>query len=154
MSSQKRQELTDQELLELFNIVDLDHGGTIDREELIELLKKLGFEDDKEEIDAIVASVDSDGSGDIDPYEFINGFQKKLVYNPKKLKRAFQFFAKGSPKGFIRTDLLIRVLNEYQTGHKDANEKVESLVRVMVTGNQLPEMINYSEFIDTMVSEH
>jgi Ca2+-binding EF-hand superfamily protein len=41
----------------------LDHSGSIDHDELITLLNKVGFGQDPEEVEAIVNSVDKDGSG-------------------------------------------------------------------------------------------
>ncbi|KAK2955996.1 hypothetical protein BLNAU_8972 [Blattamonas nauphoetae] len=150
----QRQELTDQELLELFNIVDLDKSGSIDHEELVELLRKVGFGNDPEEVDAIVASVDKDGSGDIDPYEFIAGFQKKLEYDPRKLKRAFAFFSKGCKPGYIKTAHLIEALSQAGEGNQSP-EHIEQLVRVMIAENvkELPQEINYSDFIDAMIGD-
>ena len=43
--------------------MDLDGSGAIDHEELVTLLKKVGFGDDPDEIQAIVNSVDKDGNG-------------------------------------------------------------------------------------------
>jgi Ca2+-binding EF-hand superfamily protein len=59
----QRQELNDQELLELFNIVDVDHSGSIDRDELVSLLLKIGFSNETNEVEAIVNSIDKDGNG-------------------------------------------------------------------------------------------
>ncbi|KAH7820625.1 uncharacterized protein MONOS_10817 [Monocercomonoides exilis] len=150
--SMQREELSDQELLELFNLVDLDHSGSIDHEELITLLEKVGFGDDPEEVKAIVDSVDKDGNGDIDPYEFIAGFQKKLDFDAKKLKQAFAFFAKGTPKGVIKTAHLIDALSQF-SDLKDSPEQVEKLIRVMIPENvkKLPNEIDYGSFVDAMV---
>ncbi|KAA6403137.1 MAG: hypothetical protein EZS28_001325, partial [Streblomastix strix] len=107
-----RIELSDQELLELFNIADLDKGGTIDHDELVTLLEQVGFSKG-DKIEGIVNAIDKDGNGDIDPYEFMSGFQKKFEYNANKLKSAFAFFSKGMPNGLIKTDQLIDALFLY-----------------------------------------
>ncbi|KAA6402869.1 MAG: hypothetical protein EZS28_001608 [Streblomastix strix] len=144
------QDLSDSELLELFNIVDADRSGTIDREELLFLLHKVGFHEDKEEIDAIVASVDKDGSGD--PYEFIQGFQTKVPYEEKEVKAAFAFFAKGTPKGLIKTKHLVEALSDYNK-FTNTESDVDKLVQVMVDmGKDIPDVINYNEFAEMIVS--
>jgi hypothetical protein len=50
---------------------------------------------------------------DIDPYEFISGFQQKLEFDKKSLRDAFAFFAKGSLPGFIKISILKDVLTHY-----------------------------------------
>lgn len=64
---QKR--LTEQELREfkeIFDLVDRDGGGTISRDELQNLMDTLGVKPSEEQLDQMMAEVDTDGSGDID----------------------------------------------------------------------------------------
>ena len=60
-----------EEFREAFNSFDADGGGSIDASELEEVLKSLGQESTKEELDKLVAVADTDGSGDIDFLEFV-----------------------------------------------------------------------------------
>ena len=67
--ARKHSHLTDQELSEfreIFNLVDLDKGGTISRDELKQLMITLGLKPTQEEVNSMVAEIDSDGNGEID----------------------------------------------------------------------------------------
>lgn len=59
------------EFREAFNSFDEDGGGSIDASELEDVLKSLGQEATKEELDKLIAVADTDGSGDIDFLEFV-----------------------------------------------------------------------------------
>ena len=59
-----------------FTQFDADGGGTIDSEELRELLASLGMHMDDEQLEECLVSLDEDGSGDIDEQEFTNWFSK------------------------------------------------------------------------------
>merc|ERR1711997_705333 len=70
----KRMRMT-KEQLELFRdtfvIFDKDGDGTIDSKELSTVLKSMGYNPTKEEIQEMVDEVDSDGSGSIEFLEFL-----------------------------------------------------------------------------------
>ncbi|KOO20826.1 calmodulin-like protein [Chrysochromulina tobinii] len=69
------EELT--EFREIFNLVDLDKGGTISKDELGQLMKTLGLKPTQEELNAMVAEIDADGSGEIDFDEFVTVMSRK-----------------------------------------------------------------------------
>ena len=50
-----------QELLEIFRLVDLDHGGTISAEELGQLMSTLGIRATKVELDTMLSEIGIDG---------------------------------------------------------------------------------------------
>ena len=54
------------ELEGAFNLFDLDGGGDIDAKELGTVMRSLGQNPTDEEIDAMIAEVDDDGSGSIE----------------------------------------------------------------------------------------
>jgi len=56
---------------DVFRILDLDEGGTVDIEELEMGLEMIGHGKDKSEIELMMSVVDDDGSGEIDFAEFI-----------------------------------------------------------------------------------
>eukprot|EP00941_MAST-03F_sp_MAST-3F-sp1_P003801 g3801.t1 len=65
---------TDEEIKEIrkvFDAYDVDKSGTIDRKELKNLAADLGQEFDDEELAEVFATLDSDGSGQIDFHEFL-----------------------------------------------------------------------------------
>jgi hypothetical protein len=59
------------EFREAFNSFDEDGGGSIDATELEDVLKSLGQDASKEELDKLIQVADTDGSGDIDFLEFV-----------------------------------------------------------------------------------
>ena len=68
-SARRHQHLTDEELAEfreIFNLVDLDKGGTISKDELKQLMNTLGLKPSQEELNAMVDEIDADGNGEID----------------------------------------------------------------------------------------
>lgn len=73
------QMLQDDKLMEVFNLFDIDHSGTITAEELKKVLgtKNKGQPDvDDNEWDKIIEEVDKDGNGEISFDEF-----KNMIYN-------------------------------------------------------------------------
>lgn len=68
---------TDPELLaELFNKIDTDGSGYLDREEIAQLSEELGKPLSKAELDDAMHSMDADGSGEVDLEEFISWFEE------------------------------------------------------------------------------
>jgi Ca2+-binding EF-hand superfamily protein len=62
--------LNDSKLRELFDKIDLDRGGTIDRHELHTALAASGKQLTDAQMEAMMKAADEDGSGDIDFQEF------------------------------------------------------------------------------------
>mmetsp|Transcript_62283 Transcript_62283/g.167126 ORF Transcript_62283/g.167126 Transcript_62283/m.167126 type:complete len:147 (+) Transcript_62283:86-526(+) len=60
-----------------FNKYDVDHSGFIDAWELKEAMKSLGQNPSDEELFALLAQVDTDGSGNIDFQEFLQVIEKQ-----------------------------------------------------------------------------
>ena len=66
-------ELTEEQVAEFreaFNLFDLDGGGDIDARELGTVMRSLGQNPSDEELAAMIAEVDEDGSGNIEFEEF------------------------------------------------------------------------------------
>jgi len=95
--------LLDFEILELFQLVDADHGGTISRDEIAKLMKTLRYDASPEELDKMLNDIDLDHNGEIDPHEFISGFRRhgQMSIPPREIKAAFRVFAKHDGLGFI-----------------------------------------------------
>lgn len=55
-----------QELMEIFQLVDTDHGGTISRSELETLMKTVGLSATNNDMQLLMSEIDPTGSGEID----------------------------------------------------------------------------------------
>ena len=62
-------------LTQLFRDYDKDGSGSIDRDELSAGLRALGLRLSREEVDGVMAYLDTDGGGDVDLEEFIEHFK-------------------------------------------------------------------------------
>ena len=68
------------EVKKLFDVVDQDASGFIDRDEMSDLLSKLGRTDlAREEIDATFVKLDTDGSGRIEFEEFFQWYISSII---------------------------------------------------------------------------
>ena len=60
-----------EDLKEAFSLFDKDGSGSISADELYLVLKSQGANPTKEEVKKLVDSIDLDGNGEIDLYEFL-----------------------------------------------------------------------------------
>ena len=67
---------TDAQLLQLFEEIDADESGLLDREEVAELAESLGAPLSTAELDDAMLQMDEDGSGEVDFDEFASWFRK------------------------------------------------------------------------------
>ena len=105
------------EFREIFNLVDLDGGGSIDLDELRELMDLLGMNASKDEMEAMVNEIDSQGTGEISFRDFVKVMSKKVTpdYTPEQVVSAFKKFAnKKTPNGYITKEDLVHVLSSYE----------------------------------------
>jgi hypothetical protein len=54
------------EYREMFNLVDADGGGSIGREEVLDLMGMVGYQCTEEEVDDMISEIDTDGNMEID----------------------------------------------------------------------------------------
>lgn len=105
-------ELTDEEIREfkeVFDLVDKDKGGTLEAEEVKELMELLGMKVRIEEVRTMVAEIDKDGSGAVDFEEFLEVMARpqQLPYTKADVMRAFRMFADDdAPQGCISPEKL------------------------------------------------
>lgn len=62
---------TETRLLQMFKCFDKDHSGTIDRNELHQMMLYMGISATEKEVSDMIAGVDKNGDGDIDEAEFL-----------------------------------------------------------------------------------
>lgn len=139
------------EFREIFNLVDLDRGGTISKDELQQLMVTLGLKPSKEEIDAMVDEIDSDGNGEIDFDEFVTVMSRKVntTYTPMQVKSAFRVFERDAPPGFVKMSTLEQALTTYGSEKLSLADAQELLAQIEPDDNG---MVNYTEFVNMMTS--
>lgn len=128
---------------------DKDGDGTIDSEELANVLQVLGMNPTKEELGILLDSVDSDRNGVIDLHEFIDVMQSHLQHSPAshsyELREAFAVFDKDG-NGLISADELKNAL--LNLGEKLEDHEVRAMIAAADRdGNG---QIDYEEFIAMM----
>jgi Ca2+-binding EF-hand superfamily protein len=70
------EEMQMEEVRELFDEIDEDGGGSLDKDELRELLEKLGLEVTDEKVDSVMLEMDADGEGAVELQEFLWWWKK------------------------------------------------------------------------------
>ena len=106
-----------QEFREMFQLVDLDHGGSIDAEEFGKLLSLMNMEKSDEEIQEMVDKIDTTGEGEVFFPDFVRALKSDRPnpkYTEEMVLEAFNLFAKGMPKGVILKTQLSQGLMSYK----------------------------------------
>lgn len=137
------------EFKEVFDLVDKDKGGSISAFEVKELMGLLGRHPSMAEVEAMVAEIDIDGSGEVDFEEFLQVMagQSSTSVSKRELTKAFRLFSDaGLPPGFIKAETLIKALVQYyKMGEEEAHRLVGQL------GSDERGWINYKEKIEVFV---
>ena len=85
-----------EEMMDVFKAIDTDNNGALSRDELVNGFTQIfgeGQENIEEEVDKIMAQVDTDGSGEIDYTEFIVAtMNRQKLLSTERLKQAFNAF--------------------------------------------------------------
>ena len=85
-----------EEYKDAFNLFDKDGSGSVDRKEFLKVLKNLGQNVTKEEVDEIIKDLDQDNSGEISFDEFITYMKRIKVQEAQEeddeIIKAFQTF--------------------------------------------------------------
>ena len=93
---QRQIELQRAKLRAAFEAVDTDGGGTLDTEEVGQLLRDLGEDLDQDELEAHMLTIDADGSGELDFDEFCE-LLKSWQNGDLKTPRAGEAHRKAPP---------------------------------------------------------
>ncbi|KAF0974497.1 hypothetical protein FDP41_006529 [Naegleria fowleri] len=151
---QLRKALTEEELKEfkeIFDLVDTDGGGSIQKEELRQLMETLGLNPTDEQLDEMMLEVDADGSGDIDFSEFVTVMSRTVdaTYTKEELVRAFKLFeSEEYGSGIVKADVLEKALVTY--GENISLDKAAELLSIVDPDNS--GKINYMEYINMMMN--
>lgn len=128
---------------------DKDGDGTIDSDELANVLQVLGMSPTKEELEILLDSVDADRNGVIDLEEFVDVMRGHLHSGPQdpdaELREAFAVFDKDG-NGLISPEELKGAL--LNLGEKMEDREIGAMIAAAdKDGNG---MIDYEEFIAMM----
>jgi calmodulin len=130
--------------------VDTDGGGSISRDELAQLLGTLGLKFSDEQLDMMMAEVDTDGSGQVEFPEFVELMTKNSdhQYTPEELVDSFkQFETEDCNQGWVRVDVLEKALTSYGE-NTFSQEKALELLSTIDPDNS--GRFNYEKFIRVM----
>ncbi|GMH96138.1 hypothetical protein TL16_g13275, partial [Triparma laevis f. inornata] len=86
-----------QEFREMFQLVDLDHGGSIDAGEFSQLLSLLGMEKSEEEIQEMVDKIDTTGEHEVFFPDFVRALKSDRPnpnYTESMVLSSFKFFSR------------------------------------------------------------
>jgi len=151
-ATRKHPHLTDAELSEfreIFNLVDLDKGGSIDQGEVMQLMKTLGLRPNRAELAAMVDEIDQDGNGEVDFDEFVTVMSRQVssTYTPAQVKRAFKLFERDCPSGFVSIKTLEQALTTYGTERLALADAQELLAQLEPDDKG---MVNYNDLVNMM----
>ncbi|XP_065655592.1 calmodulin-A isoform X2 [Hydra vulgaris] len=136
-----------QDLKDSFAMFDLNGDGKISMEELDVVMKNLGHETSKEEIDTCLKEIDSDLDGELSFQEFITLMTRKLSNKAvsQELKEVFDFFDEDG-NGSISSDELRDIMLKF--GEDLTEEEIaEMIVEADFNGDG---NIDYQEFVKMM----
>ncbi|KAI8917568.1 hypothetical protein PhCBS80983_g02713 [Powellomyces hirtus] len=136
------------ELVEIFSLVDVDHGGTISKDELATLMKTLGLRVSQVELDTMVNEIDVAGTGEIDFESFVLAMSRKIqtAMTGEEIRRAFKIFD-PSNAGLLTMDALVKILTDYGDKEKRmSKEESEDLISQVAPQAQTG-TFDYHQFI-------
>mmetsp|Transcript_16335 Transcript_16335/g.28006 ORF Transcript_16335/g.28006 Transcript_16335/m.28006 type:complete len:184 (+) Transcript_16335:90-641(+) len=92
------------ELLQVFQLFDVDGSGAIDAQELLIAMRALGFPVSKADVARSIAEIDTDGGGTVDFTEFQTMVTSASKKDPQQeARQAFELFA-GPPVSAASSD--------------------------------------------------
>jgi len=116
-----------EEFKEAFALFDKDGDGTITADELGVVMRSLGRNPTREELEAMIAEVDDDGSGEIEFPEFLRLMASKLqdTDSIEEMREAFLVFDRDK-SGSVTASELKHVMNNL--GEQVTDEEVEEMI--------------------------
>mmetsp|Transcript_28516 Transcript_28516/g.50944 ORF Transcript_28516/g.50944 Transcript_28516/m.50944 type:complete len:159 (-) Transcript_28516:157-633(-) len=139
------------EFQEVFDLVDKDRGGTIQANEVMELMQMLGMKPTKADVEKMISEIDEDGNGEVDFSEFLQVMAgpQNLPYSKKELMTSFKTIANSSnPAGTIHPKDLEIALRKYCTDSMTEPE-IKRLVNAIEPRDD--GLINFEEKINLFV---
>jgi Ca2+-binding EF-hand superfamily protein len=134
----------------MFRSIDRDGGGTINQEELEEMMKTLGMKPSKEEVMTLMDAVDADKSGAIDINEFAEVMTRKVNMDgfpsTSQIKKAFDCVVRSAypdlPAGKAPADEMIHIVRVFG---KMETERAKAIVEQMEIDKK--GLVDYEKYI-------
>ncbi|XP_078615031.1 neo-calmodulin-like isoform X3 [Branchiostoma floridae x Branchiostoma japonicum] len=122
-----------EELQMAFSIFDRDGSGEISTQNLGTILKQCGLNPSRDELDAIMAEADEDGSGTMDFDEFLELMAKQMhqdqyEVDEREVRAAFRIFDKDND-GFISIEELRTMADAF--GEDLSDDELKDLIDVI-----------------------
>jgi len=136
------------ELKEVFEMFDADGNGSLDSSELVEIMRAVGLSTTETECQAMINSVDADGSGCIEWDEFLFLMSKKVVSPDNQHTLAFEFFDREG-KGRIQKHDFVATMKRLSNEFTDS-ELVEMFCQCKFEDTDYTS-ISYKEFVKMMM---
>ena len=151
MSEEAEQQLTPEQIAEYreaFNIFDADGDGRITAKELGTVMRSLGQNPSPQELEEMIAEVDTDGSKTIEFTEFVDMMQKQLLEKniEEEVREAFAAFDKDKD-GKITAAELLHVLKNI--GDPMAQEDIDEMIAEADINKD--GIIDYVDFVHRMI---
>ena len=138
-----------QEYKEIFEIFDSDQSGSIQSEEIAQVMRTLGQNPTNEEVEAMVNNIDVDGNGEVDFDEFLILMVQQLKKEneaEEELVEVFNMFDKDGDGLISVHDLVARFTELGDPIYND--EAQEMMANCDVDGDG---MLNFAEFVKLML---
>ncbi|CAC5401704.1 CALM [Mytilus coruscus] len=149
MASQLSEE-QQQEIREYFDIFDEDKSGKLSRVEVSGVVRGLGLNPTKDELEEMFQEIDKDGSNEIEYNEFEEYYMKTFGSQNRNehadLMEAFRTFDKDG-NGFIDIEELKDAMLNKGEDHLTDEDFKEMIAAVDIDGDGL---VNYEEFVNLM----
>jgi len=106
----------------------------------------------QEEVEAMIAEIDEDGSGEIDFPEFVAVMSRKVQadYTASQVNAAFRVFEGTAPPGHIKQSDLIKALTTYGSTRLTEDQARELVAQLEPDSSGL---IAYAEFVSIMMGD-
>eukprot|EP00945_MAST-04E_sp_MAST-4E-sp1_P006409 g6409.t1 len=122
------------ECREMFNLIDLDGGGSLDAEEMMKLMDLMGMMALESEVQELIEKIDQTGEGEVVFSDFVRVTTQSVDtdYTAKDVCEAFDFFSKSKRRkaGHVTGADLREILTQYGEDtftKEDAEERISSI---------------------------
>eukprot|EP00918_Siedleckia_nematoides_P087827 GHVU01193067.1.p1 GENE.GHVU01193067.1~~GHVU01193067.1.p1 ORF type:complete len:152 (-),score=31.94 GHVU01193067.1:399-854(-) len=142
-------ELSPEELTmvrELFDELDVDGNGTLEHQDIMKVMDKMGVKVSEAEAKAIIAKADKDNSGSVCFDEFVTSLcEEARRVRVSRLRRAFQQIDEDG-NGQISSDELKKLVREYGGAPDITDAQIQEFMKAVDTDGS--GSISFEEFIN------